>query len=210
MIMTWSIGEIGALATKAARGSGLDWGLAEEAGYAVKWLQRRQLPGVMALCRYLSWRHDGNLTSWPDETGAHGHYCPIAIGAAYGDGAFGDEAQFSRIKTPLLLIPFVAIRMTKKPLEISIGPSRFYLAKDQIGYTNNDTAILSDSATCQISIASSRPPNITITSLSDLPRVPATATACVSVLERFAKNTYAPATEESRLAGAGAGLSDND
>ena len=208
--MTWSIGEIGALATKAARGSGLDWGLAEEAGYAVNWLQRRQLPGVMALCRYLSWRHHGNLTSWPDETGAHGHYCPITIGAAYGDGAFGDEVQFSRIKTPLLLIPFLAIRTTKKPLEVNIGSSRFYLAKDQIGYTNNDTAILSDAATCQISIASSRPPNITITSLSDLPRVPATVTACVSVLERFAKNTYAPATEESRLAGAGAGLSDND
>ena len=42
--MSWSLGEIGALATKAARGSGMDWGLADEAGYAVKWLQRRQLP----------------------------------------------------------------------------------------------------------------------------------------------------------------------
>ena len=208
--MTWSIGEIGALATKAARGSGLDWGLAEEAGYAVKWLQRRQLPGVMALCRYLSWRHHGNLTSWPDEPGAHGHYCPITIGAAYGDGAFGDEAQFSRIKTPLLLVPFVAIRVTEKPLEINIGSSRFYLAKDHIGYTNNDTAILNDASACQISIATAGLPNITVTNVSNLQRVPATATACVSVLERFAKNTYAPATEESRLAGAGAGLNDND
>ena len=210
MIMTWSIGEIGALATKAARGSGLDWGLAEEAGYAVKWLQRRQLPGVMALCRYLSWRHHGDLTSWPDETGVHGHYCPITIGAAYGDGAFGDEAQFSRIKTPLLLIPFVAIRITEKPLEINVGPSRFYLAKDHIGYTINDIAILGDSAPCQISIASTSMPSITVTIVSDLQRVPATATACVSVLENFAKNTYAPATEESRLSGAGAGLNEND
>ena len=97
MIMTWSLGS-GALATKAARGSGLDWGLAEEAGYAVKWLQRRQLPGVAALCRYLSSRNDGNLTSWPNETGALGNYCPITIGAAYGDGAFGDEVQFSRVR----------------------------------------------------------------------------------------------------------------
>ena len=210
MTMTWSIGEIGALASKAARGSGLDWGLAEEAGYAVKWLQRRQLPGVMALCLYLSWRHHGNLTSWPDETGTHGHYCPITIGAAYGDGAFGDEAQFSRIKTPLLLIPFVAIRITETPLEINIGSSRFYLSNDQIGYTNDHTAILQDATTCQISIARSRLPNITITSVSELPRVPTSATACVSILERFAKNTYAPATDESRLAGAGAGPNDND
>ena len=209
-MMTWSISEIGALATKAARGSGLDWGLAEEAGYAVKWLQRRQLPGVMALCQYLSWRHGGNLTNWPEETGLHGHYCPIAIGAAYGDGAFGDEAQFSRIKAPLLLIPFAAIRMTEKPLEINIGSSRFYLAKDQIAYTNNDTAILSDAGACRISIARASLPDVTITSVSDLPRVPSTATACVDVLECFAKNTYAPASEKSRLAGAGAGLNDND
>jgi hypothetical protein len=207
--MTWSLGEIGALATKAARGSGLDWGLAEEAGYAVKWLQRRQLPGVAALCRYLSWRHDGDITNYPDETGAHGHYCPIAIGAAFSDGAFGDKAQFSRVKTPLLLIPFVAIRTTGKPLEVNIGSSSFYLAKDWVGYTNNDTAILVNAAACQISIANSLP-NITITNVPDLPRVPVTTTACVSVLEGFAKNTYAPATEVSRLAGAGAGINDND
>jgi len=35
-------------------------------------------------------------------------------------------------------------------------------------------------------------------------------TECIAVLTRFAHNTYAPATEASRLAGAGAGLSDND
>jgi len=63
--MSWSLGEIGALATKAARGSGMDWGLADEAGYAVKWLQRRQLPGVAALCRYLSWRQVGEITIGP-------------------------------------------------------------------------------------------------------------------------------------------------
>ena len=30
--MTWSLNEIESLAKKAARGAGLDWGLAEEAG----------------------------------------------------------------------------------------------------------------------------------------------------------------------------------
>ena len=33
---------------------------------------------------------------------------------------------------------------------------------------------------------------------------------CVAMLGRFAHRTYAPATQESRLAGAGAGLTDND
>ena len=31
-----------------------------------------------------------------------------------------------------------------------------------------------------------------------------------AALDRFAQRTYAPATEASRLAGAGAGLTDND
>jgi hypothetical protein len=43
-----------------------------------------------------------------------------------------------------------------------------------------------------------------------IPRIPVTASACITVLNSFAKNTYAPATEASRLAGAGAGLNDND
>jgi hypothetical protein len=33
---------------------------------------------------------------------------------------------------------------------------------------------------------------------------------CVTALQHFAGKTYAPATDESRLAGAGAGLNDND
>ena len=84
------------------------------------------------------------------------------------------------------------------------------MATNQVGYTKNDTAILSDAEACQISIADGSRYDVTITSVSDLPRVPVTAIACINVLERFAKITYAPATEESRLAGAGAGLNDND
>ena len=208
--MSWSLGEIGALATKAARGSGMEWGLADEAGYAVKWLQRRQLPGVAALCRYLSWRQTGNLTIWPDETGDDGHYCPIATGAAYGDGVFGDAAQFTRIRSPLLLIPFVALRASETPIAISIGKAVFGLKNDQFGFSTNDTAILVNASACHISPqAKSLPPMVSIAT-ADLPRVPATSAACITVLNGFAQNTYAPATEASRLAGAGAGLSDND
>ena len=33
--MSWSLGEIGALATKAARGGGMDWGIGPETGVVV-------------------------------------------------------------------------------------------------------------------------------------------------------------------------------
>ena len=209
--MSWSLGEIAALATKAARGSGMDWGLADEAGYAVKWLQRRQWPGGAALCRYLSWRQAGEITIWPDDTARDGHYCPIATGAAYGDGAFGDDVQFARVRTPLLLIPFISLRAANSPVCLSMGNAVFTLTQDKFGFSKNDTAILMDSSACQIYAASDDelPAMITIANAA-IPRVPVTASACITVLNSFAKNTYAPATEASRLAGAGAGLNDND
>ena len=209
--MSWSLGEIGALATKAARGSGMDWGLADEAGYAVKWLQRRQLPGVAALCRYLSWRQAGEITLWPDDTARDGHYCPIATGAAYGDGVFGDEVQFARVRTPLLLVPFIALRAANSPVCLSMGNAIFAVTRDKFGFSKNDTAILMDASACQICAAShdELPEMITIANAA-ISRVPVTASACITVLNSFAKNTYAPATEASRLAGAGAGLNDND
>ena len=209
--MSWSLGEIGALATKAARGSGMDWGLADEAGYAVKWLQRRQLPGVAALCQYLSWRQAGKITVWPDDTARNGHYCPIATGAAYGDGVFGDEVQFARVRTPLLLVPFIALRAANSTVCLSMGNAVFAVTQDRFGFSKNDTAILMDASACQICAAShdKLPEMITVANAA-ISRVPVTASACITVLNSFAKNTYAPATEASRLAGAGAGLNDND
>jgi hypothetical protein len=177
----------------------------------VKWLQRRQLPGVAALCRYLSWRQAGEITIWPDDTARDGHYCPIATGAAYGDGVFGDDVQFARVRTPLLLVPFIALRATNSPVCLSMGKAVFALTQDKFGFSKNDTAILMNSSACQIYAASDDelPEMMTIANAA-IPRVPITASACITVLNGFAKNTYAPATEASRLAGAGAGLNDND
>ena len=51
--MSFSVGEVGALAVKAVRGAGQTWGVAEEAGWAVRWLARAALPGAAALARAL-------------------------------------------------------------------------------------------------------------------------------------------------------------
>ena len=44
-----SLNEIDSLCQKAARGAGLDWGLAEEAGFAAAWLAARGADGAAAL-----------------------------------------------------------------------------------------------------------------------------------------------------------------
>ncbi|MGC1487905.1 MAG: DUF3726 domain-containing protein, partial [Albidovulum sp.] len=41
----YSQSEIEALGIKAARGAGYDWGMAEEAGMAARWLAHEGLPG---------------------------------------------------------------------------------------------------------------------------------------------------------------------
>ena len=51
---SWSVSEASSLAIKAARGVGMPWGIAEEAGFALRWLTQSGAPGVTALCRYLS------------------------------------------------------------------------------------------------------------------------------------------------------------
>ena len=54
--ISWSLGETAALATKAARGAGMPWGLADETGVAVVGSTPRH-PRLAALCRYLKWRN---------------------------------------------------------------------------------------------------------------------------------------------------------
>jgi hypothetical protein len=69
-----------------------------------------------------------------------------------------------------------------------------------------ETALLINAADCTISFGPAD--SDMIKRIGN--RVESTASECIATLTRFAHNTYAPATEASRLAGAGAGLSDND
>ena len=88
MTASWSLNEIEALAKKAARGSGCSWGVAEDAGRAVRWLEARGLPGAEALGTLLR-------GSKPSET--------LAIGCAISDGVFDDTvSEFESLVSPVL------------------------------------------------------------------------------------------------------------
>ena len=50
----YSLGEIDSLARKATRGAGYSWGVAEEAGKAVRWLSAYGYPGAEILANYLT------------------------------------------------------------------------------------------------------------------------------------------------------------
>ena len=51
--MIYSLSEIDAQCKKATRGAGFEWGHAEEAGKAARWLAKHELPGAALLAAYL-------------------------------------------------------------------------------------------------------------------------------------------------------------
>ncbi len=207
--VSWSLGETCALATKAARGAGMPWGLAEETGFSVSQLHAHGLPGVAALCRYLHWRDTGTIAAWPDKTGPNQFYCPIIIGTAFMDGALPSIVKIDAVREPMLMLPFIGKRTGSLPLKVYLGDLLIHVSQNGVAITPHKAIdFLVASANCNIRKSDEDAPEIT--ALKDAQRVEQCHFGCILTLQKFAKKTYAPATEKSRLAGAGAGLSDND
>ena len=205
--ISWSLGETAALATKAARGAGMPWGIADETGVAVSWLHAHGIPGLAALCRYLKWRDNGIVTQWPDRPAGAACYCPIALGTAYMDGAIPLTLATGTIREPVLMLPFIAKRNTDQPMQVDLGDMSIHLSKNCVFNPYLNTALLISQANCTINHATD---TAAMTPYELTQRVPSYFFGCVTALDEFAKKTYAPATDESRMAGAGAGLNDND
>ena len=196
--MSWSLGETAALALKAARGADLQWGLAEEAAGAVFWLHQRGLPGIAALCGYLE--------TCGKSAVADSATCPLVLGSALSDGthpvpdAVDEQLDLGPVKAPLLLLPFVA----------TIPPGTIWLTAPGFGDSTRDgwhSGWLRGIAPCRLHRGGV--PQID-PGRADQTRLAGQFACCVARLTSYAYRTYAPATSQSRLAGAGAGLTDND
>lgn len=214
--MSYSLNEIEAQAKRAARGAGLSWGMSEEAGRATRWLASFDLPGPVLL-RHLLTQNDGvpheqiaprlDGGPWQSEFGA---LCPLAAGATLNDMADQLHAwqpvEMTKVSFPLLVLPFAAwvawhiewpVRVIWQDVRIDTDGAGIWI--DGAGMS------ASEAGTLQCHLAPVRhdpaqPPSIRGS-------VPPEVWADLDV---FAHRTYAPATEASRLLGAGSGVSDND
>lgn len=108
-----AMSELRSLVTKAARGAGLSWGLAEEAGWAAEWLARRGLPAGSWAALWLAHAVKGA----PD---------PVTFGAALADRFSGATDPLppqevpEGLPSPGYLLPFLAtIAQHRGPLEIA-------------------------------------------------------------------------------------------
>lgn len=198
--MTWSLGEIRSLSVKAARGSGMDWGIAEEAGFAVEWLETHGLQGTKALAQYLSKVH--RQETFEPET------CPLKLGCMISDMNDWAELQNKPVYEPLLLMPFIANTLDNETLVLIWSQNSLTICKSGVACNNTNTLNAEiNRSPCLVKAELS---NSISNMLNHKTRVSDDAKNYVAILNALAHETYAPSTEESRLAGAGAGLNDND
>lgn len=211
--------EVAALCMKAARGAGMSWGLAEEAGFAAAWLVQHGIDGPSHLHAHLAQAQD---RAWADlcPTVAPGVWqapagralCPIALGATLCDYAglpegikAGSSLRIGTVDHPVLLIPFLAgiaasdnilfdIAWTGGAASLDGGHRALLIAAD---------ALAGQKVPITLTARRGKPlPAI----LGKTPDIPARTIAALNAL---AMRTTVPSSESSR-AGAGSTTTDND
>ncbi len=217
MKLNKSLNEIETMALRAARGAGMSWGLAQETAKSTRWLTTCNLPGAEMLSKLLELNDRvplGDVSPvslsgiWSNNKD---HLCPIVVGSSLSDMALtlrkGNSIEMQNVAFPVFVLSFanqvaayiqtpvnthwsgVVVTTDGNAMSLSGDPNKLL-----VGHT---TALRCEAANQSI------PEQSTISrgSVDD---------ECWEKLSLFAHRTYAPATEESRLLGAGAGLSDND
>jgi hypothetical protein len=209
--------EIESSIRKAARATGLDWGIAEEAGKSARWLAAFGLPGPELMLAqlqqleghdYRDFIPDPKLDPWQSRSGI---LCPVISGAAIADRSLqmleGKQFNLGKTAFPLLLAATVgqAARCHQSVFTTSWAGVRVSCFENGLSiHGNGDDLLLGE-----VDAVSCREDN-----LPSPQQLPSTLAYQVDVdswkaIDKLAFKTYAPATEASR-AGAGAGLTDND
>jgi hypothetical protein len=192
--MSHSLNEFEALCKKAAKGSGFFWGHAEEAGRAARLLSRSGIDNGSLLLVALE-HFDENCSLW--------------IGPALCDAGLNldSECELEKVRAPGILLAFLNIMVADNEICLEIEWTGFKATISAEGIFCDQL----EAATVDVAdrVIIRRVKNVTGVPLSVHSRAKIPKKTIEKLLE-LAGRTYAPATEASRLAGAGAGLSDND
>ncbi|MEZ5756125.1 MAG: DUF3726 domain-containing protein [Paracoccaceae bacterium] len=192
-----ALSELRALVTKAARGAGLGWGHAEEAGWAAEWLARHGLPAA-------DW-----ATLWLARCVAGGEG-PVTIGAALADrlapegGPLPQDALPDYLPAPGYLLPFLhLIARARGAIAIRAGGIAVATVDPDGGVTFGPGWA---QASAGWSIAPATEPPTTDAPTTTRALVSASVIDC---LDGLALRTTVPPSDASRR-NAGAASSDND
>ena len=197
--ITVSLNEIDAMVKKAARGTGYAWGLAEEAGRAVRWLESRNLPGLKVMLRHLE---SGTLAG-----------SPLLAGTAFADRAHaiaaGKSLSESDVAFPLLLLPFAATasELASRAVDLRWSGVQLRIIGGAATLAGRDLATAPNPAQVELGPAAG---TIEGTPLAERIAGISVDQAIWSGLDRLAMKTYVPASLTSRARGAGAGADAGD
>jgi len=213
----FTLAEIESYLRKAARACGLDWGIAEEAGKAARWLAAFNLPGPEIMLAHLQnlkgkdyrgFIPDCSIESWQ----ASGDLlCPIISGAALADRSAqmleGVKFELGRTAYPLLLAATVgqAARCHQTVFTTAWAGVRVSCFENGLSIEGNrddlTLPVVDAVSCCRDDLETPQQMPSTLAYQID--------SAVFKRIDELAFETFAPATEASR-AGAGAGLTDND
>ncbi len=192
-----SLSEIRATATKAARGAGCPWGMAEEAGLAARVLEAHGLDGVGALA---------NLFASTRACACTGHNdaptCGLSAMTALSDAMPEDMRDMNAVVAPLLLaVPLLLQKDAMWSLDWD-GGGVVCGAGGCRAHGETAPAVAEGLRFSRVALRDDM-------CLADWRSrdVPETAW---DTLEILAARTYVPETEASRAAGAGPGSADSD
>lgn len=204
--------EIAALCTKAARGAGYEWGVAQEAGRAAVKLEALGLPGPALLSKLL--RRAAAVTGAPEKpdprlsryTTPDRPLCSLLTGCFVSDmGAelfAWREVAFGPVLVPAMLAAFVTAEDIAPDIGISLlwHDGEIWIGPDDAAAPGAPLA--AGNLLCEEALEVSVCPAHRPAHLDPMPDIAGTADD-VAFLAELANRTYVPESEASRARGAG-------
>ena len=186
-----TLSELRAMATKAARGAGCEWGVADEAGLAVRALESRGLPGAASLAQ---------LFDSPRRCACHDSAasaaCALRLLTDLLDAPPDRSAVLGRVAAPLILA--VALVDHKQGVRLDWGSGSVTCGLGAINGAGDMLPTDAPEVVMQMGVLpdAGAPPSHASQEVS---------AAAFAQLDALAARTYVPETDASRARGAGDG-----
>jgi hypothetical protein len=196
-----SLYEIETTVKRSAKSQGLSWGISEEIGKSIRILEQSGLRGLESFKNIVDFGFD-NLTKLTDiNQKTTTHLCPIHFGIFFQDQSHLKEMhqtfKFESLKEPLISIPFFIKAAKKNLIYFHIHSSEISISITPGEMTSiNQNQIPTSINNFSIKVTQQRQKQYSNETWEDL--------------YQLSLETFVEETEEKKLSGAGAGLSDND
>ena len=201
-----SLSEIDTVSKRASKAAGFSWGVAEEVGKNIRWLEMFGLPGIKNLNNFFIKKKDYHFENLnlikANNKIVRSQFCPIVAGISFLDQIKSlenlNEIKLEKIAYPLLFLPFVS-----RASEI-IGKRLFLKFDDNSFLLNFNSNIFSNFIKSEI-ISLANIVSIKFLDITDL-----FSDSEWDELYKLSKNTFVDESNSLKQSGAGAGLTDND